>query len=61
MKTHQSLIPTESVHVLNETLGHYVVDTGSGFALFNQFGYAGLYATLAEALQANCTMGTEPK
>lgn len=49
------------VHIINAALGYYVADTGQGFALFNQFGYAGLFATLAAALRADASMSVEPK
>jgi hypothetical protein len=50
----------QPVHVLNASLGWYIADTGKGHALFNEFGYAGLYATLNEALRANAAMSVEP-
>jgi hypothetical protein len=47
-------------HWINKTLGWYVSDTGKGFALFNQFGYAGLYGSLESALSADRAMSVEP-
>lgn len=56
MKTNNNL----PVHVLNAALGWYVANTGKGFALFNAFGYAGLYPTLTAALKADAAMSVEP-